>query len=625
MPTEDFALEIRTCFDETLSAPDSLIYSSQIRKILKKILTKEDSIKSEIPTLKWFDWSPESSHLSLFLLCLYRPGVGKFFYDMIGHWLLPGKHLNIALNFSINFKLPQIGEETYTISEIVLSFDNRHELEMAQRNFFFIEKEILLGAGSFFHATRILEMKGLSLYDKTALIQERISQLLRKKPREVDYDIFALMQHFLISSKDEFKSMHDVAHMSRLIAIFYFFHQALLKETERAPGKRTLFLKIKKIQLHHPLMIKQALAFFVGLNFLKENEIFEKRHLLAAINHLMPDGEYVEDSYFVQENKEDKLPLFYLEIEKKGGGDFLKNELEKLRLLLPDEIKKRIEQLLPPLFMPRNEEEVMRNILVLSRELKFIKDIPQMIISFDEQSENDLSFTVVLVRIQHPEDLPLKELFAESDLQPLFERAKIVGMMRKKYPKEAVVFRVKLSNQQFLRDDHSLDLYQARLAVAASIQKVIGSVRDYNGGMISKQNENFMSLKGEMPELASKHSLLLQNFFYSIFPIEQSATLDPKIIKNLFLMLLDAVEKKEEGLSLEMKSMEDLTLVMARYQEIEHKEKFLELFHTFEISPRELATMQLKVLDVHYLGFIYLSTDPEKQMKFRDCFLEQVV
>jgi hypothetical protein len=154
---------------------------------------------------------------------------------------------------------------------------------------------------------------------------------------------------------------------------------------------------------------------------------------------------------------------------------------------------------------------------------------------------------------------------------------------------------------------------------------VIGSVRDYNGGMISKQNENFMSLKGEMPELASKHSLLLQNFFYSIFPIEQSATLDPKIIKNLFLMLLDAVEKKEEGLSLEMKSMEDLTLVMARYQEIEHKEKFLELFHTFEISPRELATMQLKVLDVHYLGFIYLSTDPEKQMKFRDCFLEQVV
>ncbi|HSX12137.1 MAG TPA: hypothetical protein VLF61_01440 [Rhabdochlamydiaceae bacterium] len=609
-------LEICTVFD-------SSYHKEYIQSVLKKMLPQgiKKQIHEAVPMLKWFAWAPDSSfNLSLFLLCLYRPGVEKFFYDMIGHWLLPGKHLDIALHFSINFKFTQLGEERYTISELVLSFDSAQELERAEKNFFFIEKEILLGVSSFFHASRILEIKGLSLYDKTALIQERISQLLRKKPTTIDYDIFALMQHFLVSSKDEFKSVHDVAHMSRLIAIFYFFQHALLKETEKFPAKRALFLKIKKIQLHHPLMIKRALAIFVGINFLKENEMFEKRHLLAAIHHLLPEADYVEDSYFVQENKEDRLPLFYLEIEKKGGAEFSQTEIGQLRLMLPDEIKKRIEQLALPLFMPRNEEEVMRNILILSRELKFIKDLPQMIISFDEQSESELSFTVVLVRILLPEHLPLKELFANSPLKPHFERSKVVGMMRKKYPKEATVFRVKLFNEKFLRDDHSLDLYQARLAVAAAVQEVIGSVRDYNGGMISKQNENFHHLKLSMEELASKHLLLLQNFFYSIFPIEQSATLDSKILKNLFLMLLNAVEKKESALSIEMKQMEDLTLIMASYQDPEDKERFLNLFQTSDISSRELATTQLKILDTHYLGLIYLSSDPLRQKEFRHCF-----
>ncbi len=616
MPLE---LTVRTVFDEASEVP-SLVQSSQIRAVLKKLLPPEGSIKNALPIVKWLPWPDKAICRSLFLLSPYRLGVGKFFYDMISHWLFPGKQLDIALNFSINFQLPELGEEMYTISEIVLSFDSRQELERAECHFFFIEKEILLGATSFFHASRILEMKGLSLSDKTALIQERISYLLQKKPQALDYGIFAFMQHALISSKDEFKSMHDVAHMSRLIAIFYFFHRRLLKEIELFPKKRSLFLKIKKIQLHQPLISKRALAFFVGINFLKENEIFEKRHLMTAIHHLMPDVEYVEDSYFIQENKEDKLPLFYLEIEKKDGSDFFPHEIQKLRLLLPDEIKKRIEQLVPPLFMPRNEEEVMRNILVLSRELKFIKDIPQMIISFDEQNENDLSFTVVLVRILHPDDVPLKELFAASDLKPQFERAKFVGMMRKKYPKEATVFRVKLPNAPFLRDDHSLDLYQARLAVATTVQKTIGNVRDYNGGMISKQNENFLNLKKIMGEHGTKHTLLLQNFFYSIFPIEQSATLDPNMIKDLFLMLLDAIEKKESGLSIEMKPMEDLTVIMASYQDPSQKEQFLSLFSTFEISPRELATLQLKVLDVHFLGLLYLSSDPQKQESFRSCF-----
>lgn len=610
---------LRTVFEASSENPVSLLYSAQIQSILERMVATanlQGDLRESIPLLKWKQWSPGSLNLSLFLFCLYRPGVSKFFYDMICHWLLPGKHLNIALNFSTNFQFSTEDSGLYTISEIVVSFDLQSEIEMAERNLVFIEKEILLGAASFFHASRILEMKGLSLYDKTALIQERISLLLRKKSSYVDYDIFALMQQFLVSSKDEFKSMRDVAHMSRLISIFYFFHKSLLHLRELAPFKRHLLLKIKKIQLHYPLVIKQAVGFFIGLNFLKENEILERRHLIAAIHHIMPELELVEDSYFVQENKEDKTPLFYLEMEKKDGSDFSSKEIQKLRLLLSDEIKRRIEQLVQPLFMPRNEEEVMRNILTLSRELKFLKDIPQMIITFDEQLEHELSFTVVIVRILRPDDLPLKDLF--SKIKPIFDRVKVVGMLRKKYPKEASVFRIKIPNDKFIRDDHSLDLYQARLSVAAEIQKMIGSVRDYNGGMISKQNENFILLKKNMGALATKHALLLQNFFYSISPVEQSATLDPQILKHLFLLLIGAIERKKPSSSIEVMQVEHCSLVMMSHQDIEFKEHFWHVLETQEISTRECASLEMQILDINYLGLVYLNGDLDKQKHFQE-------
>ena len=103
--------------------------------------------------------------------------------------------------------------------------------------------------------------------------------------------------------------------------------------------------------------------------------------------------------------------------------------------------------------MPRNEEEVMRNILVLSQQLRFLRDIPQMIISFEEQTDTELSFTVILVRLLHPDSRPIEELFRFS-----IDRVKVVGQLRRKIPKEAVVMRARIMSEQFMREDYSVDL-----------------------------------------------------------------------------------------------------------------------------------------------------------------------
>ncbi len=148
-------------------------------------------------------------------------------------------------------------------------------------------------------------------------------------------------------------------------------------------------------------------------------------------------------------------------------------------------------QRLHPIFNPRNEEEIMRNIVTLSNQIKYVRDIPHVYISFDEQSYKQLFFTVTMVRLRKSGSLSIAELFqaSKSSVEYLHDRVKNVGTVRRNVPKEATVFRVSIPKADFLRADQSIDIFKARQCVVAEICRIVGEIRDYNGGIISKQNE----------------------------------------------------------------------------------------------------------------------------------------
>lgn len=528
---------------------------------------------------------------------------------MLTRWLIPGKPVDALCFFSTDI-------EEFTVSEVCLALESVQDLTMAKRNLTFLEGEILMGVKSSFHAGKILEMKGLSLDEKTAIIQENIAHLIRRFPKEFDYDLFGEMQHFLITTKETFKAMRQPPDLYRLIYTLYAFRKILEKRVAKRPSKRHLRLKMKKTHLHTPFGQKEVLSLFVGMNFLKEHELFEERHFISALSHFIPGIKSIQSSYYAHGGESEEIHTFYLEIEKEDGAPFSPEELTLLERGLPKEIGSRIEQLVPPIFMPRNEEEVMRNILTLSSQLGSIKDLPQMVISFDEQTDTELSFTVVLVRILLSESLPIRELFDNSDLaQNLsIDRIKSVGQIQRKYAKEATVLRFHLPTEAFLRADYSVDLYKARLHLVNEIESAVGDVRDYNGGMIAKQSENFHLLKQELGSLALTHSLLLQNFFHSIFPVHLSTTLDPKLLHILFAMLLEAIENPKETVALKSKKANDHLFVMTKFQDFSWKQKIFSKIETLKLPSNELLTIQMQIFDAVYLGFLYLNPNKEKQM-----------
>lgn len=564
----------------------------------------QKEFEARLPLFRWF-W--RDGYLSLHFVCRHRLNVGKFFYEMIHRWLLPGKRLDVGFFFSSDFQFAEEGQ-LYTLAEMAIRIGRDIDKAHVEHNLRVIETEIRLGMVSVYHASRLLESHLVSAQAKNGILQEKISKLIQRNPEEIDYDIFGELQHFIVMSKDEFKTPRDPHHLSRIVTLFYLFRKSIEREREKRPDKRHIRLKLAPVQLDLPWGKKKVLAICMGVNFLRSNELFEERHLVRALQNGMAGIKPVIDSFFVNEGTDEGIHTIYMEMEKESGAEFTPAELNHLREFLPEELKRSVEVPLKSLFMPRNEEEIIRYVVTLSGQLRYVKDLPQAILIFDEQKEGDLYFTVIVVRILFPQSLSLQTLFRKDDsfLTYIPDRVKRIGMLRKKYPKEATIFRVKYSSAPFLRDDHSVDLFRARQALVLEMQRLMGEIRDYNGGMIAKQFELFNALQNLLGEANRSDNRLLEAFFHALYPIESRSIVPPEQLKNLFLLWKNLLENPAQKIAADHDEIAAFAIARAG--------------HIAELDPASFHEMQLITArpdhDEKFLGYLFFSQDKNEKAEF---------
>ncbi len=627
--------EIVTPFDRVEDQILGHVYQSFVRSVLRRCIARPsyedilversqrvvyEDFLSSLPIVKKVQWERSSLHGAVLLICKYQSGAEKFFYEMMARWLLPGRRLKIHSFLYSQFRMPEFSDVLYACCELSFVVENEFDWDLITRSFPVLDAEVRIGVLSFYQATRILEMKGLSSSEKTALIQERISSLVQHHPESFDSDVFSQMQHFLVTSREEFKQVHEYEHMSRIVYVFYLFHRSLKLEAERSQEKRHVLLKLSKARLHLAFGVKKVLAVFIGLNFLKNYELFEERHLLKAIRGLLPNAKAIEGSWFVSQSYDGKTQASYLEVEKEDGSSFTLAETFRLRKYLARDLKNNVEKLMPALFMPRNEEEVMKYIITLSQELKYIRDIPQVIISFEEQTDMELTFTVIVLRLLPSDPVSLLDLHKRLHGRYKFieDRVKIVGVLRKKYQKEATVFRLKLAKLLFTREDHSVDLLKARQEVVKELQRIIGEFRDYNGGMISKQNEMLLSLKHLVKQEGWQNELVLENFFHSIVPVEMRSLVPPPLLKTMFFMFVEMSEKKHAHQDFEYAIEESSSVlsVMIGFWNSACKYKILDLEKKLHLASSQKVAFVATHPEVSYVGYIFFGLTEEKKNIF---------
>ncbi len=440
---------------------------------------------------------------------------------------------------------------------------------------------------------------------KESRILTRIASLMRHWPDEELYPFLLLS---LLRLPRQFKKIRKGGHISRLISAEYFYRKKVVKAVDQYPQKRHLFVKLLPTRLEFPFGSKPVLGVIITFNMMKLREAFEEQHILEAARSILKGVEVVGGSFVDYQDKQSQVHVVYLELESEGQSQFSLDEIALFQKRLPDELKGCIQPLVPVTFMRRNEEEVYRNILTLRDQLKTVRDLPQATITFEEQTHFDLFFTVVLLRLVKEKIegvLPLLERqFPKIVFIP--DRIDSVGVLRKGHFKEATVFRVQLNKESFFRKDRSVDLYRARRAVVKMLTETLGPVRDYNGGLILKQNER---LEDFMALASKEHDpFLLENFFYSITPIAMQSILPPTVVMEWFLTFAALLQKRAETQSVyEMSCVgdEETQVTIISSEDSSFKDLLLKEIGKYAIPSLELAYAKVNHHGTFCMGILF--------------------
>ena len=590
--------------------------------------------------------------LALLSFGKHLESLNKFMPEMITKWLIPGKQISLGGNRSLRFRFLPFEDKDFFLQEYFIQIGDEKERALVQKKLPHFLAELKLNILSAYQAGEILSSENLSFEESSFLIQENISSLLEqlphkedsidhlqhflvhlsaekklseikenlshlmdKRPKTFDEGIFEAIHRVSQLFRDKFTLSRDPKHVSRIISFQYLFQKILQKNVQKDPNERYIFIKILKTQLgkETPLPV---LGILLLLNLSHETERFEKKHFLQALRFLLEEAQYVKDSFII-DRREDSLLFCYLEIEKQNKKPFSLDELKKLKKELPFECKERIENIMSPIFMPQNEEEILRNIVLLSKQLKYVNDIPQVIISYDKQTKAHLSFVVILVRLLKEDSLAIKELFHYCDTLLHFDHEEIkkVGMLKKRHTKEANIFRISLSKEPFFRKDNSLDLQKARLYVTQKLSKVLGNFRDFNGGMILRQNQALEELKSSLEDGKKRSSFLLENFFYSIKPAIMQSILPASVLKETFLLLLRTTQEKEGIFAIRTKNLTCHFLVCLASSNSSFKAFVASAISSMKVPSIDLTPFSLDVSDTFSLGYIYKTKNREDREK----------
>lgn len=632
-----------------------------IQKDVNRLLSPE--MKKEIrngrsrklfKALPLFKHSPISNSFWITFICQaeYTQGVGRYVNDALCRWLVPGKNISITGVASSRFVFQRIPKHFFYVKRILFEVESPEDVEIVRQQIGPLIEEIRLNILAVYHARYVASLRSLSLDNKHRLIQENlnkildlprdtdcslfdqmhnfvmkaaldekngrakktISQLVQSRPKSLDREIFYEMTHFTVLFKDRFTSRRDPRHISRVIALHYLFKKSLLDSIATESLERHIRLKVFKTWAAESYGKQEVLGVLLGINLLRETERFDRKFLLDAIRACLPEADDVKDSY-ISDWREEKASFFYLEVAQKGF--FKPEEIQLLRTKLPREVKKKIESDVHPIFLPRNEEDVARNLILLSQQLKYSRDLPQASIHYEKQTESALFFSVLLTRLLHPQAKGLRELFSrkKGSLHFFIDELREIGKLKRRIPKEAAILRISIDKTPFFRPDYSVDLLRARQKISHELSQIIGEFRDFNGGMILKQEESLLALRKQLGRMSQPNECLLEEYFYSLRPGIMQTALPTEALRGHFTLLqkLRNLSLKEPYQIIEER-IEKFFFFFARASDPSFKESLDIAIEKLKIPSYELATCFLQLPPLFAVGYLLRSEKEEQAL-----------
>jgi oligopeptide transport system substrate-binding protein len=377
----------------------------------------------------------------------------------------------------------------------------------------------------------------LSFHPTFYHVFEKLQKWIARFPQSIDNSIMSdLVLLYLVAIK-KFLDHRNPSHLFRLVLSVYSMQKRLLRSATFYSQQRHLEVRWIPTSLLFPFSSKPVLGCLIGFNVLDKYELFDEENILLALQKYIPELRLVRDSSYSHSLQHKNFKIFYFEIEKTQSTSFSFEEQRHFKNNIKEKIKNCIQKLSPAVYMGHNEEETYKNIVVLSKEIQTLRDLPQAYITFDQQTATEIVFRVLLVYISPFHRFSLKDCFVNCK----FVSQRVVTVKHlDNHPIEAHIFTLHLPRDgSLLRSDGSLDFHTARQKISNLITGSIGEFRDYNGGIIITQQKLLQRFKESFSDIARDDSELLEMFFYAITPLEKQAVLHLNILSTLFNYFLE--------------------------------------------------------------------------------------
>lgn len=421
------------------------------------------------------------------------------------------------------------------------------------------------------------------------MLQKRVVRFPKFYSEEVSK---ILTRHLGIHSDGGFCTERSSPHLIRIVCTHYYLWKKL--EEKKLSSNRPLFLKSFKSNFKGKTVL--SLAFSVHL--FHAYELVEEKHIMKVLARYLPGIKSIQGSFFSCLKKQDLSLFCYIEIEKLRGHPITSKDISLLRRKFAHEMVQSIQSLTPSLLIPYHEEAVYKTIVQLAKEV--IKDLPQVKISFQSQSQDLLYFHLIVVRYK---EAPLSYELSTSSIRLKMQKTIALGSSRKAQ-KEALIFLAEIDSHLFLRKNWAIDLRQARNYLVKVLEQVLGPFRDYDGGLISQQNQQFEKLRENLDRKYENFHFIFADCFYSIHPPVLQTFISIPIAKQLLTLLVSLFNKdfSEEDVLFGKKKMKNAQLLLVKTRCIKKRDYFLN--HIQKIS--EQASPYFGYSSIEYEGNYYL-------------------
>lgn len=346
-----------------------------------------------------------------------------------------------------------------------------------------------------------------------ASLRNAVLRAVFRFPKFFDRSLYKDYEKFVVNCPADFLEARSQPHLQRILCFQFLLGKKMETAFMQVDGAHW-FLKL----------FRSSSRICIALIY-SDSFAFKKDQLMRTLDTLLPSIIEVPKSSYLWHSSEFPYSYVYFEVEKLRGQEVSKSYLTQLE----NSLKKSMQMsstLTPALFWPYNKEESYRQVQLLVKEIIHEQDKPQISIHFKEQT-SWLEFLIHFVR-------PKADSFTlEKKLASLYFFQYSYFQISTPFSIEISVFSVKISAQMFEEND-SINLLYARRYLVKQLELAVGSFRDFNGGLLEKQQDYFEELRIQFGNQIPYFDLFAEKVFYNLHPYERWFSLSKEEIEDLF-------------------------------------------------------------------------------------------